>query len=51
MYFMELALGQFTSRGPATCFTMARGWRGSSFTSDFQIDEFSTIQHSLRSKS
>ena len=30
LYFMELALGQFTSRGPGTGFKMARGWQGQS---------------------
>ena len=28
LYYMELALGQFTSRGPATGFVLARGWQG-----------------------
>lgn len=28
---MELALGQFTSRGPATGFVLARGWQGKHF--------------------
>jgi len=28
LYFMELALGQFTSRGPATGFVHAKGWQG-----------------------
>jgi hypothetical protein len=28
---MELALGQFTSRGPATGFVHARGWQGKNF--------------------
>lgn len=28
LYFLELALGQFTSRGPGTGFKMARGWQG-----------------------
>ena len=28
---MELALGQFTSRGPATGFVLARGWQGEIF--------------------
>ncbi|CAF0763036.1 unnamed protein product [Adineta ricciae] len=28
LYFMELALGQFTSRGPATGFVLGRGWQG-----------------------
>ena len=28
LYYMELALGQFTSRGPGTGFVLARGWQG-----------------------
>lgn len=28
LYYMELALGQFSSRGPATGFILARGWQG-----------------------
>lgn len=28
LYYLELALGQFTSRGPATCFMLAKGWQG-----------------------
>ncbi|CAF5164820.1 unnamed protein product, partial [Rotaria magnacalcarata] len=28
LYYMELALGQFSSRGPATGFELAKGWRG-----------------------
>ncbi|CAF1230667.1 unnamed protein product [Adineta steineri] len=28
LYFLELALGQFTSRGPGTGFVLARGWQG-----------------------
>ncbi|CAF3766698.1 unnamed protein product [Rotaria sordida] len=28
---MELALGQFTSRGPATGFVLAKGWQGVGF--------------------
>jgi hypothetical protein len=29
IYYLELALGQFSSRGPATAFIFARGWQGS----------------------
>ena len=28
IYYLELALGQFSSRGPATAFILARGWQG-----------------------
>lgn len=28
LYYLELALGQFSSRGPATCFNLAKGWQG-----------------------
>jgi SNF family Na+-dependent transporter len=28
IYYLELALGQFSSRGPATAFIFAKGWRG-----------------------
>ncbi len=28
LYYLELALGQFTNRGPATCFILAKGWQG-----------------------
>ncbi|CAF3562698.1 unnamed protein product [Rotaria sp. Silwood1] len=31
LYYMELALGQFTSRGPASGFVLARGWQGVGF--------------------
>lgn len=31
LYYMELALGQFTSRGPATGFVLARDWQGKTF--------------------
>jgi hypothetical protein len=34
---MELALGQFTSRGPATGFVLARGWRGKYFNNLFAL--------------
>lgn len=28
IYYLELALGQFSSRGPATAFILAKGWQG-----------------------
>jgi hypothetical protein len=28
IYYLELAVGQFSSRGPATAFIFAKGWRG-----------------------
>ena len=28
IYYLELALGQFSSRGPATGFLLAKGWQG-----------------------
>jgi len=31
LYYMELALGQFSNRGPATCFILAKGWQGKIF--------------------
>jgi hypothetical protein len=31
IYYLELALGQFSSRGPATSFILAKGWQGKSF--------------------
>ena len=31
LYYMELALGQFSSRGPATGFIFAKGWQGTKF--------------------
>ncbi|CAF1036240.1 unnamed protein product [Rotaria sordida] len=31
MYYLELAMGQFSSRGPATAFVLAKGWRGVGF--------------------
>ncbi len=34
---MELALGQFASRGPATGFVLARGWRGKYFDNLFTL--------------
>ncbi|CAF1556161.1 unnamed protein product, partial [Adineta ricciae] len=27
IYYLELALGQFSSRGPATAFILAKGWQ------------------------
>ncbi|CAF0887763.1 unnamed protein product [Rotaria sp. Silwood1] len=32
IYYLELALGQFSSRGPATAFILARGWKGKQIT-------------------
>jgi hypothetical protein len=42
---MELALGQFVSRGPATGFVLARGWQGKNFHNLFAliIDFFSGV--------
>jgi len=37
LYYMELALGQFTSRGPATGFVLARGWQGKTFLHGFAL--------------
>lgn len=37
LYFLELALGQFTSRGPGTGFKMARGWQGHCQSSIFDV--------------
>ncbi|CAF5201181.1 unnamed protein product, partial [Rotaria magnacalcarata] len=31
IYYLELALGQFSSRGPATAFILAKGWQGVGF--------------------
>ncbi|CAF3450390.1 unnamed protein product [Rotaria socialis] len=31
IYYLELALSQFSSRGPATVFLLARGWQGVGF--------------------
>ncbi|CAF3615158.1 unnamed protein product [Rotaria socialis] len=31
IYYLELALGQFSSRGPATAFLLAKGWQGVGF--------------------
>ncbi|CAF4127459.1 unnamed protein product [Rotaria socialis] len=31
LYYLELALGQFTSRGPASAFVLAKGWQGVGF--------------------
>ncbi|CAF1116579.1 unnamed protein product [Adineta ricciae] len=31
IYYLELALGQFSSRGPATAFILAKGWQGIGF--------------------
>ncbi|CAF3041340.1 unnamed protein product [Rotaria socialis] len=31
LYYLELALGQFSSRGPATAFILAKGWQGVGF--------------------
>jgi len=28
IYYLELALGQFSSRGPARAFILAKGWQG-----------------------
>jgi len=28
IYYLELALGQFSSRGPASAFILAKGWQG-----------------------
>ena len=35
IYYLELALGQFSSRGPATAFILARGWQGKSLSRNF----------------
>jgi len=31
IYYLELAMGQFSSRGPATAFILAKGWQGVGF--------------------
>ena len=31
LYYLELALGQFSSRGPGTAFIFAKGWQGVGF--------------------
>jgi SNF family Na+-dependent transporter len=37
LYYMELALGQFTSRGPSTGFVLARGWQGKNCHNRFAL--------------
>jgi hypothetical protein len=36
IYYLELALGQFSSRGPATAFILAKGWQGKNLNNIFK---------------
>ena len=47
IYYLELALGQFSSRGPATAFIFARGWQGSV---EMLVPVLVDISHRFRSR-
>ncbi len=40
IYYLELALGQFSSRGPATAFIFAKGWQGNRTLMNEELSNF-----------